>query len=519
MFPRVAWLIVACSVWHTGRAAFGDKDGAIGGLADGGLAHAGGPANAAIKRLELVEKVQSAAIADGLALEKLVRGKVHDLEKKLQDTSAELKVIGKLLRQTAVTTTADGNLKKLKADLIAAPEAAAPEAAPGAAAPSLMQPFCNKQGLDVFGDKFGEVRLLKSPDARLGVKKNRLAVCLVGQMRSFPLSYMQWQKIRGNSSSGTANLWDVLDAQPGARDFFYVGPQDSAYETWKPFIGSVGLAAQFVYSPKLTVVSEGDFSNATWGTKETVDIAGLPHVAINKAYYGDSGYGQDSLLIQAYQASKCASMVRKYETQHGVKYARVARLRTDNVLGCQWTDNLHHKAGACRKAADKASADHQAWAVIQGDHFMFGQADVMLDGVLRALESMHAQKSLGGLESMWHDVNLKRWLANDKKFENTELKGYRHHLQNACGVDMGFYRILRKRKGYWMDDGCDSGLGADVDRCMQMAFISGPNLTETIKWESHFLTQGHMVVPLKHELGTAKKLGFGSGQDGWRRLD
>jgi hypothetical protein len=112
-------LVGACYI-HSACGGFGTSEGS--GIA---LADDEGPlrTEAAIQRLKLVEKAQSAAILRTTELEKLLTGSVvkdhvHAIQQALSDSNKELKMIGKILRPAGSKIT-DGHLRaNLRADAL-----------------------------------------------------------------------------------------------------------------------------------------------------------------------------------------------------------------------------------------------------------------------------------------------------------------------------------------------------------------------------------------------------------------
>ena len=162
---------------------------------------------------------------------------------------------------------------------------------------------------------FGDAFYSEPPRTPIeGTGSGRVAICLTGQIRSLPISLLNWER--------TA-LLRRLQAGLAGTDWFVVTPNSSSYRLWSRMIASLAPLQTFVYDERISF--EGG-NHTPWpfledGTRLRFNLARLPQFADGKSMTG---------LTQLYQMHKCARLIEAHEkiTQ---KYARVVRLRTDVV--------------------------------------------------------------------------------------------------------------------------------------------------------------------------------------------
>ena len=263
----------------------------------------------------------------------------------------------------------------------------------------------------------------------------RAAVCITGQLRGLPLALYNWK----------ISLFPLLAKdQSVAIDLFVFTSNTSSFSVWQTVLQSLEPVA-------VEVVQVWRFSRG--GQRKRNDVRqcapsglGCDSVAFNVAQYPrlrHSLYG--SLLVQQYQMERCRQRILLHEQAMGIRYASIARLRTDIVFSgidarrtlptvqvdCLRTPSVCPAVlEAARRVARHACVDAQpctplrspamrdnidgaregctsAWAVIH-DWFMLGSREAILAHLqgLRLLHNAGPRISLRGLQDSWVQVIL-----------------------------------------------------------------------------------------------------------------
>ena len=199
--------------------------------------------------------------------------------------------------------------------------------------------LCDSLGLESDGT-FGGVRLASPPRVTLSQaqqpksgwssssggsssRRGRVAACITGQLRGFPLAMTNWQQ---------GSLLQVLSAGGLEIDWFMVTPNSTAYSVWNRFVESLRpvrvelLRSDLVFDTKARAADN-------WGVREDED--GRTHFNLARfPYFGGKWRNNNwarvvTVLVQQLQMSKCRDAIRAHEDVSGFRYTRVARLRTD----------------------------------------------------------------------------------------------------------------------------------------------------------------------------------------------
>lgn len=193
---------------------------------------------------------------------------------------------------------------------------------------------CAALGLDSDGT-FGGVRLATLPQGTPSPKRDsptsdsatashdRVAVCLTGQLRGVPLAMLNWQR---------GSLLSLLSAGRLHIDWFVVTPNSTAYPVWHPFIESLRPVRVALLRPDAVFDTKAKATDR-WGVR--TDDEGRTHFNLARfPYFGGRGRDHNAarvvtVLIQQLQMATCQQAIDEHEKSTGVRYKRVARLRTD----------------------------------------------------------------------------------------------------------------------------------------------------------------------------------------------
>jgi hypothetical protein len=175
--------------------------------------------------------------------------------------------------------------------------------------------------------------------------KKRAAICIVGQMRSFPVAFVAWQE----------SLFPLLKTAGTALDLYVITSNSSSFSESAGILSSLPLAGK-------VVVSEASFLHRpaedwAWRDRPTTESSMLPGTMLsvlefNTAKFpegpGDEAEKRDTYFIQNWQVAKCKEMILRQEAKFEFKYKRVARMRTD-VLFHSTHEHIEVKvvAGSC----------------------------------------------------------------------------------------------------------------------------------------------------------------------------
>ena len=247
----------------------------------------------------------------------------------------------------------------------------------------------------------------------------RVAVCITGQIRALPLAELSWQR---------SGLLQALRAGGAQLDVFLVTSNTSSLAFWRSYVDSLKPVRVHVVSKYAFAWFDSSSQRSRSEAKKfgllretegtvTIDPQALPRFADMK---------QATAFIQHYQMRKCGELIRQHEQAVGVRYDRVARLRTDVVYGGFSTANsssnpsygrflrcaravgadgsLLHCAESLRsekRAVLSACEEHLSslsplrhWFVAS-DFGIFGSRSIVVDGLFQGLEALAKAKREG----------------------------------------------------------------------------------------------------------------------------
>lgn len=185
------------------------------------------------------------------------------------------------------------------------------------------------------------VALLSLASAMAGGDE-RVAICIVGQMRSTPFVLSNWRR---------GPIGELL-VQDRPVDFFVVTSLSNSWHAWSAWTETV------LRPVAMTVVRSYTFNNSSAPThgvsgraaadsraagtiaghllvNVTISLAQLRAVPREKA---------ESTLVQAWQSAECRALISRHEARRAVRYAAVGRLRSDLVLGTHLWPTKYNEA-------------------------------------------------------------------------------------------------------------------------------------------------------------------------------
>jgi hypothetical protein len=158
--------------------------------------------------------------------------------------------------------------------------------------------------------------------------KKRAAVCMVGQMRSFPVAFANWKN---------EGLFPLMETANTELDLYVITEDSVSFELSASILDSLPLAER-------VVVSKASFKfrpNEDWAWRDSPD-ANAPKLhghsqsflEFNEAHFphgehDDESEKRDSYFMQLWQMRKCKDLILANEQKHGFEYKRLARMRTD----------------------------------------------------------------------------------------------------------------------------------------------------------------------------------------------
>jgi len=178
-------------------------------------------------------------------------------------------------------------------------------------------------------------------------RKERVAVCLTGQLRGLPLSFAQWND---------GGFFNLLTANKLGIDFFIVTEATHSFSLWskafipsiKPFGAHVIDFMSFVDSPdqQWAVLEEASHTENNHYNL-TFNIAKFPKAT------AEGAAKRKVFILQQWQAEKCRDLIvrREAEIGKGFRYKRVARVRPDVAIFASyfedWDQFVTSEVGEC----------------------------------------------------------------------------------------------------------------------------------------------------------------------------
>ena len=337
---------------------------------------------------------------------------------------------------------------------------------------------CRHAGFDVVEGHPGNIRLTPralrqftgslasrhdSPHAKAHIKHKRIAVCLTGQIRALPLVFMNWQQ---------GPIGRLLKAGGMQLDLFVVTSNTSSLLYWQRFIDSLQPAGMAIVSKYVL----GWFPRSrlpAWSFQEAGGV-----VTFNPAVFPKFvDHKIATALIQHWQMSKCADLIRRREQVNGELYMRVARLRTDVLYGGMLPGLANvafaryfactHQAGMedascaqslqmqwtpaselCERRLKNTAIETptQQWYV-SSDFLIFGSRDVVIDGLFRGMQVLPEAKTAGvnsfrNLMYAWRIIRTKALGHNISK-ASTSASVNGHFRSSACLAAVGAADVVR----------------------------------------------------------------------------
>jgi hypothetical protein len=264
--------------------------------------------------------------------------------------------------------------------------------------------------------------------------KKRAAICMVGQMRSFPVAFAQWRDY----------LFPLLRTGGAEIDLYAITSNSSSLVESARILNSLPLAGKSVVS-KIAFLHRPD-EDWAWRDRPTNAASLLSGTALavlefNTAKFpegpGDEAEKRDSYFIQLWQVAKCKEMILEQEVKFKFKYERVARMRTDVTFvpseghghptpvtsfpsSCLTTDSaeqcvagmekLHHDQFIrCQKSISNLDSKKSSWQLpITHDRAVVGTRDIVLNSAFSGLEQLSTtlRKTFKGSWNLKHFVKF-----------------------------------------------------------------------------------------------------------------
>ena len=176
---------------------------------------------------------------------------------------------------------------------------------------------CATFGLELKDGPVRGVRLMDMHAAAEVVSTSRLAVCVTGQPRGFPVSYLNWRD----------TVMRLLRVGGLALDFFFVLSNSSSFSYWSPFVESLQPVRLVVTEPTAvfnrTATAADGWAARQLGGDVHFNLAAFP-------WFTEHKYGVE--LMQQWHLSLCHDIIQQHEQSMRASYRRVARLRADTVF-------------------------------------------------------------------------------------------------------------------------------------------------------------------------------------------
>lgn len=199
---------------------------------------------------------------------------------------------------------------------------------------------------DDFSTGAEERRHSRLKNSSTTASKNRVAVCITGQLRGLPVAVLNWQM---------GSLFRLLRAGGLALDIFLVTSQSKSFDTWWPFVQSqLRPVRVVVLNPTLAFNSTSSASEG-WAVRNLSS-----HVQFNLdafPWFENHKYG--TVLVQHYQMDWCRTIIAEQEQRvTHVPYLRVARLRSDLIFSGlpKWHARRFGCVGKPRRCGGEARA-------------------------------------------------------------------------------------------------------------------------------------------------------------------
>jgi hypothetical protein len=265
-------------------------------------------------------------------------------------------------------------------------------------------------------------------------KQKRAALCVVGQMRTFPLACSNWQE----------HLVPIMETGDTELDLYVITSNSSSYQLSEGILDSLPLAGKIVVTNVNFLFRPAE----TWAWRDRKDTAtkmpGSPAAAqpsiveFNMANFPQGRISErdkeDTFLIQNWQEAKCKEMILQAEKKHQFKYLRVARMRTDSLFvlgasGCKVEGppescfavgvERSERAGrcisamaafkakrvsACQRGVSQSESKKQPWVIKTGDTPV-GSRDEILNKAFVGLEKLSAKINRNSTHS-WNNARF-----------------------------------------------------------------------------------------------------------------
>jgi hypothetical protein len=272
------------------------------------------------------------------------------------------------------------------------------------------------------------VELLDRWPERNMTNKKRSAVCIVGQMRSFPVSFIGWQ----------THLFPLMRTDDTDIDLFVITSNSGSLNYSAGILNSLPLAGKVVLNRESFL----DRPNEVWSwrdreTAEASPLNGtmLSELQFNTAKFPKGDDKKDSYFIQHWQVAKCKEMLLEQEAKFKFTYRRVARMRTDVALAPMRGNRNHGVAGfthhcntterctrdmdeyhrehvlACQGSISSLEARRKSWTLKPTfDRGIVGSRDAVLQG----FSGLTAMSTSTAFEGSW---NLERFMGRARRKE------------------------------------------------------------------------------------------------------
>tara|TARA_B110001452_G_scaffold170392_1_gene142596 strand:+ start:254 stop:1381 length:1128 start_codon:yes stop_codon:yes gene_type:complete len=216
-------------------------------------------------------------------------------------------------------------------------------------------------------------------------------------MRGFPLSRFNWLRSdEAHQLLGTANLdevdWFLVTSNTTSYRWFAQLRHAAAYGRIRDRHVTNGCQ-RYVHSP----------DNFSWHETDIGLEFNLNHYPkMRKEHHG-------TVLIQHHQLWKCREMVLRYEERLGIRYERIARLRTDAMFGRvsqETSEGGRPPPAGCLSPGWLAStlSLKPQWAFVH-DFALAGSREAMLDVFMAGLFYLQGVPYMQGIQVAWAVLN------------------------------------------------------------------------------------------------------------------
>ena len=252
-----------------------------------------------------------------------------------------------------------------------------------------MATSCEAMPFSRSGSEFGQTKATALPTQH-AASGRRSALCITGQLRALPLAYCSWQQ----------TVFPALLAGGAEVDIFLVTSNSSSFRAWEMFARSLNPVETYV-------ARDFAFNSSTrqhdlWTVHEAPSR--LVSFNVNRLPIWRSRHNEP-VLIQQWQHSKCAKLIRQHEQRVGASYWKVARMRTDVVFHRSHKDKVPAgRMHGCVPGNEEEDAAGKNW-VILSDFFLLGSRNAslaMMDG-LEWLAKVGA-KTMKRVQEVWYGV-------------------------------------------------------------------------------------------------------------------